>query len=298
MTLQYGNRIKKIAQKGEFLNDIRALTLDEVFEVLSSKFPNNRKEWSPTKTMEDFIDNHPDLYNKALKMPLESIACYVDKDQLLDDKLEEEVSNGTGSKLSPLNHHLNKIEHCIRLYMNKEYNEFMRSSSIKQIVKAGQKKELREGIERIVTSCNSMTISDVIDLANVLGICVKDEKVTSYIENHPYLWSRIKEVKYQEAKNVYDYRMGNKPFSTQHKTKGLEYNNVLVILKSNWSNYDFASLFCDNNKKESIVKRTKKLFYVCCTRAKENLVVYYPSASLDVIKGAKNLFGEKNTYSL
>ena len=143
-----------------------------------------------------------------------------------------------------------------------------------------------------------MTISEVIDLADSLGICVKDDKLNSYIGNNPYLWLRIKEVSYKEARNVYDYRMGNKPFSTQHKTKGLEYNNVLVILKSNWSNYDFASLFYDNGKKESIVQRTKKLFYVCCTRAKESLVVYYPSASSQVVEGAKKMLGEGNIYKV
>lgn len=143
-----------------------------------------------------------------------------------------------------------------------------------------------------------MTISEVVDLADSLGICVKDDKLNSYIGNNPYLWRRIKDVSYKEARNVYDYRMGNKPLSTQHKTKGLEYNNVLVILKSNWSNYDFASLFYDNGKKESIVKRTKKLFYVCCTRAKESLVVYYPSASNQVVEGAKKMFGEGNIYKV
>lgn len=231
-------------------------------------------------------------------MPFESIACYVDKDQLLDDKSEEDACKGTGTKLSPLNLHLHKIEHCIQLYLNKDYNEFMRSTSIKQIVRARQKKELREGIDRIVCSYNDMTISEVIDLADRLRICVIDDKVKSYIENNPYLWKRIKEVSYQEARNVYDYRMGNKPFSTQHKTKGLEYDNVLVILKSNWTKYNFDSLFYDAHKNASIVERTKKLFYVCCTRAKENLVVYYPLASVPVVEGAKMLFGKGNVHKL
>lgn len=102
-----------------------------------------------------------------------------------------------------------------------------------------------------------MTISEVIDLADGLGICVKDDKVNSYIENNPYLWRRIKDVSYKEARNVYDYRMGNKPFSTQHKTKGLEYQNVLVILKSNWTKYNFESLFYNTGKSVSIVERTK-----------------------------------------
>lgn len=296
--IEYGKRLRDYAKTKGVLDDIKPLILDESIKVLSSKFPDDKKKWSPTKAQLNFIEANSDLYAEALNMPFESIACYVDKDQLLDDKSEEDADKGTGSKLSPLNHHLHKIEHCIQLYLDKDYNEFMRSTSIKQISMARQKKELREGIDRIVSSYNDMTISEVIDLADSLGICVKDDKVNSYIGNNPYLWKRIKEVSYKEARNVYDYRMGNKPFSTQHKTKGLEYDNVLVILKSNWSNYDFASLFYDNKKKESIKERTKKLFYVCCTRAKENLVVYYPAASNQVVEGAKVLFGDKHVHVL
>lgn len=296
--IEYGKRIRDYAKMKGVLDDIKPQRLAESIKILSSRFPDDKKKWSPTKSQQDFINTNSALYAEALTMPFESIACYIDKDQLLDDKSEEDAGKGTGSKLSPLNLHLHKIEHCIQLYLDKVYNEFMRSTSIKQITRARQKKELREGIDRIVNSYNDMTISEVIDLADSLRICVKDDKLNSYIGNNPYLWLRIKEVSYKEARNVYDYRMGNKPFSTQHKTKGLEYNNVLVILKSNWSNYDFASLFYDNGKKESIVQRTKKLFYVCCTRAKESLVVYYPSASSQVVEGAKKMFGEGNIYKI
>ena len=296
--IEYGKRIRDYAKMKGVLDDIKPQILAESIKILSSRFPDDKKKWSPTKSQQDFINTNSALYAEALTMPFESIACYIDKDQLLDDKSEEDAGKGTGSKLSPLNLHLHKIEHCIQLYLDKDYNEFMRFTSTKQIKRARQKKELREGIDRIVNSYNDMTISEVIDLADSLGICVKDDKLNSYIGNNPYLWLRIKEVSYKEARNVYDYRMGNKPFSTQHKTKGLEYNNVLVILKSNWSNYDFASLFYDNGKKESIVQRTKKLFYVCCTRAKECLVVYYPSASNQVMEGAKKMFGEGNIYKV
>lgn len=296
--IAYGRNLKKYAKTKGVLDDIKALTLKGVIDVLSSKFPQDEKKWQPTKAQQEFIDANSILYVEALTMPFESIACYVDKDQLLDDKSEEDADKGTGSKLSPLNHHLHKIEHCIQLYLNKDYNEFMRSTSIKLIIRARQKKVLREGIDKIVNSYNHMTISEVIDLADSLGICLIDDKVNSYIDNNPYLWNRIKSVSYKEARNVYDYRMGNKPFSTQHKTKGLEYDNVLVILKSNWTKYNFDSLFYDAGKNYSIVERTKKLFYVCCTRAKENLVVYYPSASNPVIEGAKLLFGKENVHKL
>lgn len=295
--IEYGNRLKSYAKSKGILDDIRSLTLRDAIGTISEKFPDDSK-WKPTNGQQSFMDSNKDLYNDALDMPFTSIACYVDKDQLLDDKSEEDATNGTGSKLSPLNQHLHKIEHCIQLYLNKEYNEFMRASSVRQIYYAKQKRMLQEGIEKIVGSCNNMAISDVIELADELQVCIKDDKVDSYIVENPYLWRRIKGVSYKEAQNVYEYRMGHQPFSTQHKTKGLEYSNVLVILRSNWSNYDFVSLFCNNGKKESVVERTKKLFYVCCTRAKENLAVYFPSASDKVVEGAKILFGEQNVHKV
>ena len=293
--IDYGKRLKDYVKSKGISDDIKSATLKEVIDIISEKYPNDSK-WKPTQGQQTFIDLNASLYNVALSMPFTGVACYVNKDQLLDDKSEEDSIGGTGSKLSPLNQHLQKIEHCIQLYLNRDYNEFMRNSSFKHIVNAKQKKALREGIDKIANSSSGMTISKVIDFADELQICIKDDKVNSYIVSNPYLWMRIKDVDYQEARNVYNYRMGLQPFSTQHKTKGLEYDNVLVILKSNWSNYDFTSLFCNNGKKSTVVERTQKLFYVCCTRAKENLVVYFPAADSRVIAGAKRLFGVDNVH--
>ena len=270
------------------------MTLGEAIDYFASKYPSEVKKWSATDGQKEFIESNQELYKSALNIPLIYITRYVDKDQLLDDKSDEDTNKGTGSQLSHLNKHLDKIEHCIQLYQSKDYNEFMRVSSFKQVRKAKEKKTLRKGIDKIASSSEVLTISEVIDLADELGICIKDDKLDSYIRDNPYLWMRIKDVKYVEARNVYNYRKGNKPFSTQHKTKGLEYNNVLVILKSNWNKYDFASLFYNTGKKESVVNRTKKLFYVCCTRAKESLVVYYPGATASIIEGAIAMFGETN----
>lgn len=171
--IEYGKRIRDYAKMKGVLDDIKPQILAESIKILSSRFPDDKKKWSPTKSQQDFINTNSALYAEALTMPFESIACYIDKDQLLDDKSEEDAGKGTGSKLSPLNLHLHKIEHCIQLYLDKDYNEFMRFTSTKQIKRARQKKELREGIDRIVNSYNDMTISEVIDLADSLGIALK-----------------------------------------------------------------------------------------------------------------------------
>ena len=48
----------------------------------------------------------------------------------------------------------------------------------------------------------------------------------------------------------------------------------------------------------NILKRTQKIFYVCCTRAKKNLAVFYNNPSAEVINKAKEWFGETNIVEL
>ena len=74
---------------------------------------------------------------------------------------------------------------------------------------------------------------------------------------------------------------------------------VFIILDNGgWPSYNFEYFFTQREDKESIVDRTKKLFYVCCTRAMENLAVYYHDPSDSVIERARELFGEENVVNL
>ena len=92
---------------------------------------------------------------------------------------------------------------------------------------------------------------------------------------------------------LYNYLEGFTPYSTQHKTKGSEYDNVLIVLDNgNWPKYNFKYLFENTIDKEEIIERTQKLFYVCCTRAKENLAVYYLNPSANALIAAKKWFGD------
>ena len=59
---------------------------------------------------------------------------------------------------------------------------------------------------------------------------------------------------------------------------------------------ELISLF-DNKEYNELIRRTS--FSVqCCTRAKDNLIVYYPSPSPNVLEGAINLFGVENCVNL
>jgi DNA helicase-2/ATP-dependent DNA helicase PcrA len=66
-----------------------------------------------------------------------------------------------------------------------------------------------------------------------------------------------------------------------------------------WSQYNFERMFEDgDNKNEKVKKRTLKLFYVCCTRAKEHLTVYFHEPSDSVLTKAKLWFGDNNVEKL
>ncbi|XOS90600.1 3'-5' exonuclease [Brevibacillus laterosporus] len=145
----------------------------------------------------------------------------------------------------------------------------------------------------------NQTIEEVIEYADNKRICKKDDKYYRFIQENEYIFSRVKDVKYHEFQNLFNYLEGLTPFSTQHKIKGAEFENVLVILDNGkWNNFNFDYLFSDRLDKESVYFRTKKIFYVCCTRAKDNLVVFFHDPSEIIIKQAINWFGEENVQMI
>ena len=78
---------------------------------------------------------------------------------------------------------------------------------------------------------------------------------------------------------------------TQHKVKGSEYDNVLVLLDNGkWTLYDFKTLFGQGSKNTDVQNRTKKLFYVTVTRAMKNLIIYMPSNDRKIIEKARDYF--------
>lgn len=108
------------------------------------------------------------------------------------------------------------------------------------------------------------------------------------------MYNKVKTVSYSEFQKLYNYLKGKTPFSTQHRTKGSEFNNVLMILDNGgWNNYNSENLFVGVGS-ERVLERSQKIFYVCCTRAKENLTVFYHNPFGLVIEKAKEWFVEDN----
>lgn len=271
----------------------------DTFDAVVDKFQLKNRQRQLKK---DVLLSEPQnvvLYNQLKdKLFSEVRKMYLDKDQLIDDKKQDEDDeNKKGSKRDNLIRHLFKIQTNITLYVNEQYNEFLRITDYKRIIRIEDKRTLKQNIESLI-NVDDKTIEEVINDAHEKGICLIDEKVEKFREERKYVYNRVKNVKYSQFQKLYDYLEGKTPFSTQHKTKGTEFNNVLVILDNGkWNDYNFENLFIGNGT-PSVLERTQKIFYVCCTRAKENLAVFYHNPIPNVINQAKAWFEEENVHQI
>jgi DNA helicase-2/ATP-dependent DNA helicase PcrA len=284
--LNYKNRIRKHISNNNIVEDLSAMTFGQVIDFFDTV--------NPTPRTQEFIDDNPELYEEARNQNWDIFSkMYVDKDQLLDDKKQsEDDENKKGSKRDDLISHLFKIENNIFLYSNKRYNEFLRATDYRfSIRNIEDKRVLKASIESLI-NVEVKTIEEVINEANENGVCLIDDKLERFKTDKEYLFNRVKNLKYKEFQKLFIYLEGFTPFSTLHKTKGAEFDNVLVILDNGgWNNYNFKNLFLVTGS-ESVLERTQKLFYVCSTRSKEKLAIYFNSPSEAVIAKAKEWFGE------
>lgn len=104
-----------------------------------------------------------------------------------------------------------------------------------------------------------------------------------------------------EVDKYCDFLDENTPYSTQHGVKGEEYDDVIVVFddaEAAWTHYTFAKLLAPDSAgsaSDSQLARSRKLAYVCFSRAIRNLrVVLFtldPKAAEDEL-AAQGFFGD------
>ncbi|WP_212376231.1 UvrD-helicase domain-containing protein [Acetobacter persici] len=288
--LKFRDRLVNHIKANDELANYDADTFGEVM----TKFPGV----VPTPGMKAFIDAHPDWLTDAKSCNfLVFRRMRVDKDQLVDDKKQtEEESARKGSQRCPFIKHVFKILDVVHLYQQRKFNEFLRRTEFK-LRSAKDKLRLKECINEI-GAMSDRPIIEVIDYAEKHGLVRKDDAFTNFVIRKPYLFNRVTPVNYSSYLALYEHLEGRTTYSTQHKIKGREFDRVLVILDSGgWNKYNFTYLF-EGGGTASVRERTEKLFYVCCTRSKESLAVYFRDPSLKVIARAKEWFGEGNVIAI
>lgn len=144
-----------------------------------------------------------------------------------------------------------------------------------------------------------MSIDTLVNELDKAQLVRKDDSWNDYLEKYSEVYDKVKDLSAEQVLSYFMYYNDFSPYSTQHGVKGAEFDNVLVIMDNgNWNSYNFKYYFEKTPGKETIIERTERLFYVCCSRAKKNLIVYYPKPSQQVIAQAKEMFGEENVRQL
>lgn len=208
------------------------------------------------------------------------LSAYTNTDRIFGDSPDKLIS------------HLLKLQEMIRLYQTKKYYEFIKATDYK-IFHHKDKQELYDKIQ-ILSEMKEATIQEMVQVAHDSKICLIDDKLKQFAMDHEELYNKVMSIKYGELVNLYEYVNKHSPYSTQHGIKGAEFNDVFVILDNgNWNNYNYEQLL-GTVRNQNTYDRTHKLFYVSCSRAKRNLVVYCPNFKDGMMVKTKEWFGKEN----
>jgi DNA helicase-2/ATP-dependent DNA helicase PcrA len=209
------------------------------------------------------------------------LAAYSNNDMLLGDEPDRLAS------------HLLKIGGILYAYVHKDYASVIGAIELR-VKTINDKHEISRFLAQISTDTNA-TIDIAIESFNNERLLRKDDRLDEYIENHSERYDAIKNLPLSQVLAYFEYYNDYSPYSTQHGIKGAEFDDVLVVMDNGrWNNYNFKYYFEATSGKESVIKRTERIFYVCCSRAMNNLVIYYPKPTPATLAHAKQLFGDEN----
>jgi len=116
--------------------------------------------------------------------------------------------------------------------------------------------------------------------------------------------SLLRAVPYVEIIALTKYLNGYTPFSTNHGVKGEQYRDVLVVAGRGWNKFNFDKMIKwtaipPPPDKVKGYEEGRNLFYVSCSRSKDNLVVFFSQLlsdeSIDILK---SWFGDSNVVSI
>lgn len=152
-----------------------------------------------------------------------------------------------------------------------------------------------ELIKKLCYVWDEGTIKDVLDFTHEHGIHSISDRLKGHLERNARVEDYDPDVHTEEKEDWlsdYFFKMGtdelqsycnfvedNTPLSTQHGSKGEEYEDVLVVfddVEAAWNQYSFTKLLTPNTSGDATEgqhNRSRRLAYVCFSRAKINLRV-------------------------
>ena len=210
----------------------------------------------------------------------------------------------------PISEYLVRLQYVMDLYSNGDIHSLLNKVDCK-ICHNNDRKLLKNSLEKLI-DFRGMTIGEIIEFSSKHKIICKSERLVNFESAYAEFIEEVSVIPYREFSNLYTFLFGESIFSTMHGVKGKEYDDVLIVLDNGgWRDYNFEDMFeyfgklstlsfpINKPSENKCIEKTRQLFYVACTRAKNSLTVYYPKKPSAVfLKGATTLFGEENCISI
>lgn len=117
-----------------------------------------------------------------------------------------------------------------------------------------------------------------------------DENLDHVLEKGDWLADAFFNMKTEELGNYVNFVTDNTPLSTQHGVKGEEYRDVLVVfddVEAAWHQYSFRKTLTPQTAGEPSDgqrEKSRKLAYVCFSRAEENLRILFFSQDAEAAR--------------
>ena len=150
----------------------------------------------------------------------------------------------------------------------------------------------------------------LLDVPEKILACIDFDDAEQNLPESLIAWKEAFKVPYTQLTNYFKYIDNGLGFSTHQSVKGLEYPRVLAILNDSESGgflFKYDKMLeatplsvtdqrnIDQNK-DSVLDRTRRLFYVICSRAKESLAIVVYSENPQAVKDyviSENWFTEE-----
>ncbi len=216
------------------------------------------------------------------------------------------------------------IEHLVSFWNVKNYNrviKFLKQQGVfSSLTKHSDKEEIESKLKELTNLRMSGTVQDVFDFCQENKLSLPSRKLQKFIEKlsinittitdedekkratkNKLFYEVLMLTNYNEMICAFKHIQEQTSYSTKHGTKGEEYRNVLVVIDdTSWpGQYDFEKFIDDTDHLDHRKLRTKNLFYVSCSRAKENLVVLSLSQmETPAMKKITEWFGSENIQTL
>lgn len=224
----------------------------------------------------------------SVECGFENLFKIYDEHKTADDLLEEE-------KHDDLIKNLFYIQNIIDLYDKGSHNILMDKIRY-DIYRFRDIISLRDKILGL-KNLQYSSVEEVLQEVENSGFLKMDQLVNDFALENPELYNKVLKINFRELTATYKYITKMTPFSTQHGVKGAEFDNVLVVMDNGgWNQYNFRRLFEEPNSGR--VTTTKRIFYVCCSRAKNNLAVFFSEPSFAVLSQARQWFREENVIEV